>query len=200
MLWGRAKHTDMYERTKMEVRNLSNRLMGKLDPWLFIDAGPPFEVTRFDGKPIRYQGVKFTGSPRDVFWGGFIEPFLEDGIINVLDKTAGRCRDANLKPTAYLDEAADRLQGLVRGTYDHMAGIDQRLMNKGGLRSAGRRDVTGKIVRMEQVIDGQLKATQLSAMSAWRQNRRWSDTTKWIMGVVATVIGILLLVFKDWWW
>ncbi len=195
----------MYERTSREVGNLSKRLTEKLDHWLFIDAGPPFEVTRFDGKPIRYQGVEFSGSTREVFWGGFIEPFLEDGIINVLDETAARCCDANLKPTAYLDEAADRLWGLVRSTYDHMARIDQRLVSKGGLRSGGsvgERDVTGKIARMEQFIDGQLKATQLSAMSAWRhKNRRWSDITKWIMGVAAALlIGILIAVFKDWWW
>ncbi len=126
----------------------------------------------------------------------------QHGIVNVLEEIAARCGDANLKPRAYVDEAAGLLRALVRRKYCYMARIDQQLVSKGGLKSAGIRDVSGKIAAMEQFIDGQLKATKLSAMSAWRhKNRRWSDPTKWMMGIAATLIGsILLLAFKDWWW
>ncbi len=45
--------------------------------WSFLTAGPPFQVKMFDGKQIAYEGVEFEGSPREVFWSRYIEPFLE---------------------------------------------------------------------------------------------------------------------------
>src|SRR5205807_290395 len=49
----------------------------QVTPWAFLTAGPPFHVKYFDGKEIHYQGIAFEGSPVHVFWGRYIEPFLE---------------------------------------------------------------------------------------------------------------------------
>lgn len=47
----------------------------QVTPWAFMTAGPPFQVNRFDGTEVAYPGIKFEGSPREVFWSGYIEPF-----------------------------------------------------------------------------------------------------------------------------
>jgi hypothetical protein len=36
--------------------------------WHYIGGQTPVEIDGFDGRKIRYGGIKFTGSPRAVYW------------------------------------------------------------------------------------------------------------------------------------
>ena len=49
----------------------------QVTPWVFMTTGRPFHIKRLDGTDIAYHGIGFEGSPKKVFWSGYIEPFLE---------------------------------------------------------------------------------------------------------------------------
>ncbi len=70
--------TQLYPTFRKRVDDAIEQLIKqKVTPWSFLTAGPPFRIKSFDGKQIAYEGVGFEGSPRQVFWSRYIEPFLE---------------------------------------------------------------------------------------------------------------------------
>jgi len=70
----------------------------QITPWAFMTAGPPFRVKDFYWREISYQGIEFEGSPCEVFWGRYIEPFLEDIV-----------QRREFKGTGYFSKPASRL-------------------------------------------------------------------------------------------
>lgn len=137
----------------------------KLKPWRFFYV-TPLQCTDCRGNPIRYRGVKFEGSPRDVFWRGFIEPCLEDIIVQVLDATALNYPKSHLKPDAYLKESADLLKVFVRKVYENMAQTDQLLLGEGFPDRIKPRDITAKLAAMDQLITEHLRATLITQPTA----------------------------------
>jgi len=63
------------ERIELEFQKLEK---DKVTPWAFLLSGKGLKLTDFFGKEVSYAGVgvEFEGSPRTVFWKGFIQPFL----------------------------------------------------------------------------------------------------------------------------
>ena len=155
--------TRIYGKSKKEVDDLWRILIAKLDPWLmgFITDGPPFIMRKYSGSDIHYQGVKFSGSPRDVFWGGFIEPFLEHGIVDSLDATVRTCREASLENSAdVINEKVRLLKKVAENTYRHMADIDHRLLTSNHQLMANpphvaRRDISANTQKIHSFIDSQ---------------------------------------------
>jgi hypothetical protein len=138
--------TPLYARTKKRVDELEHMLITeKLMPWGLMQTGKPIEVTDYYGKTLHFEGIMFSGSPRSIFWGKFIEPFIENGIVEVLDAVAVDCRTNNLEPKPYLEEAAVLLDAMIRKVYDCMAETDQSLL---GVDFQKRRNVSDKIEKM----------------------------------------------------
>jgi hypothetical protein len=154
-----GNRTDLYAKTRKEVTDLHQQICDKLTPWYFFNTG--LQITNFHGKTVCYQGIEFEGSPRLVFWEGFIEPYLENGCVNILEKTVKTCRAGKLNPEPYLEEAAALLVILVEKTYTKMADIDQRLRGRGFPRNVQRRQVNHKIEKMGQYIREHLAAILL---------------------------------------
>lgn len=153
--------TGLYPRTRKQVSDLHQAIRDKLTPWRFFNTGKPVKVTNFAGKQITYEGIEFEGSPRVVFWESFIEPFLENGIVNVLQNTLNECQQANLQPEEYIEEAANLLKIFVRKIYAEMAEIDQKIRGKGFPNSVQRRIVDGQIAHMERYINEHKSALML---------------------------------------
>jgi len=63
-----------------------------ITPWVFLNSGKPMNVVDFYGKTISYDGVEFEGSPSNVFWGRYIDPFLEDIALRMFDRTLTLCK------------------------------------------------------------------------------------------------------------
>ena len=57
----------------------------QVTPWAFLNTEHPMKVAAFDKTQISYSGVCFEGSPEHVFWSRYIEPFMEEIIINEVD-------------------------------------------------------------------------------------------------------------------
>jgi len=124
----------------------------QITPWCFMMSGPPFRVKTFYGKTISYQGVEFEGSPQLVFWKGYIEPFIEDITIRIIDYVVDLCHEKSLSVKSHLNRTEDILKALSVKTYNRMAEIDQRLRGKGYPQLVKKRDVTGNIAAMNGYI------------------------------------------------
>jgi len=148
----------LYVRTKKRVDELENFLIKeKLTPWRFFRTRK-FKVINYDGKVIAYSGIEFTGTPRIVFWEGFIEPFMEDGIQKTLDEVAKECQQNNLDPEPHIKKAASLLCGLISKVYNYMAETDQLLRGKGFPKKVKRVDVEDKIRKMNEVLEEHIEA------------------------------------------
>jgi TIR domain len=130
----------------------------QITPWAFMTAGPAFRCKDFYGREIAYQGIKFEGSPRQVFWGRYIEPFLEDLVHRVVEETL-RLASARMQNAQQpLAEAGGMLKSVAHRAYRRMADIDQRLRGEGFPNSVPKRSVDGELARMERLIDQRIQA------------------------------------------
>src|SRR5262245_47283218 len=86
----------------------------QITPWAFIAAGPSFQVTDFYGHSISYQGTLFEGSAEQVFWGRYIEPFLQDLVIRTIEETLRLASARQQNPRETLREAGGLLKSVIR--------------------------------------------------------------------------------------
>ena len=132
-------NTALFPVTRQSIENFRENLKRhKLDPWLFFNVERYFtssdrcpttgiHITDFYGKTITMKGGGYAGAPVGVFWK-FIDPFLRDGIVRILNETLETCLKRNWKPDGYIKETATLLKGyLISPIYDYMANIDQKL-------------------------------------------------------------------------
>ena len=161
---------------------------------MFLTAGPPFSCIDFYGKTISYQGVSFEGSPCDVFWGGFIERFLRDLIVRVIDDTARRAKNRGLAPRRPMNEAAGLLKGAVSGAYQRMQEVDQCLRGAGYPDRITAQPIDAYVHRMgsfiDQIITGRLtpKPFPRRLEDFYRAHGFLFWTVRWaIVGVISLV-------------
>jgi len=160
------QRTGLYPVSSKLVRDEFERLRRtKITPWAFLNSGQPMRVTDFYGKIISYPGgIAFEGSPRIVFWGRYIDPFLEDVVLRMVDRTVNLCGEEGHEPRSALTETGRLLKNHVRDAYDAMANVDQRLRGQGYPDRVNKRNVDAEIVAMERFIDarisGLISATQ----------------------------------------
>jgi hypothetical protein len=169
-------------------------IQNQVTPWSFLTAGPPFNSKYFDGKGIHYQGIGFEGSPRDVFWGRYIEPYLEHLCVTEIASAVAMAKEKQVDGRALLTE----IQGLLKsGTYkifERMAEVDQRLLGKGCPNTVHRRPIENEQARMSQFIDEHIQAELLmwkskSTLEQWyERNKFWV----WATPIAATIVAALL--------
>lgn len=167
----------------------------KVDPWFSMTAGPPFEITNFYGKVIKYHGIEFEGSPRHVFWGRYIEPFIEDIVERVVEETAQETIDRHIALEPALRDAEMYLNQLALLIYRRMAEVDKRLM---GMRSRPSsvepRPVETEIVGMGRFIEERI-AVELGAPRKARGLEgffRRNQLLFWIIGILVSIILALI--------
>lgn len=148
-----SSRSPLYEKTKQRVNDFYTQLdKEQLMPWNFFHSGVMPEVKKYYGGTIKYSGVEFLGAPVLVFWEGYIEPFLEHGITEILEQVANDALEKQLNPEPCISEAAMLLDGVINNTYNRMAEIDQKLRGKGNLKSVKRKDVTENIEKMRAYL------------------------------------------------
>jgi hypothetical protein len=130
----------------------------QITPWAFITAGPPFRVTDFYGHSISYQGILFEGSPEHVFWGRYIEPFLEDLVIRTMEETLRLASARRQDARQAMQEAGGLLKSVVRRAFSRMADIDRRLRGRGYPQSVSIRNVEGNVGMMERFVDERVRS------------------------------------------
>ncbi len=151
-----GKRTPLYPVMRRFVHELDRITSKTLLKWRMSCAKWLLHVEDYYGKPIHYEGVEFEGSPRLVFWDRFIEPFLENGIVNALRKIREECVSRNLEPGEYLEEMKEVLRLWIQKTYIDMARTDQVLLGKGNPNSVQAVDVSPKISSMYEYLDSEI--------------------------------------------
>lgn len=141
----------LFKRTYKAVQDIDEKLTKLIHRWQFLKAGPPMKVTTYDGTEICYQGVAFKGSPVQVFWNGFIEPYIENYSINVLEQTSALAIECQFSTEESIEEAKSLLLVMVRRLYHEMAETDQ-ILRGDGFTFPEKKDVTGHVESMTQKI------------------------------------------------
>ena len=149
--------TPLYQLTHDRVAEEQRALAELIQAWRFMEIAG-LSITDYYGKKIQYRNIRFEGSPRDVYWSGFWEPFIYGAARKVLEWTIQTCRTRNLPGVPYLLEAKDLLRNLVSKTYQDIATTDVLLRSAGNRESAQRKDVTERIRIMNERIDALLAA------------------------------------------
>ena len=130
----------------------------QITPWAFLTARQPFRVQDFYGRTIAYQGVAFEGSLRQLFWGRYIEPFLENIVHKTMEEALRVAAERKQNAREPLLEVAGILKSLVRRAFRRMAEIDRRLRGKGYPSSVPLRSVDAEVEEVERFIDERLAA------------------------------------------
>jgi hypothetical protein len=151
--------TPLYPTFEQRVDDAVERILTKqVEPWAFFNAGPPMRVTRFDGRGIAYQGIEFEGSPREIFWSRYIEPFLEDLTVQEISAAVAAARERGVDAKLLLPELEGLLLSSCKKVFNRMAEIDQRLRGKGFPQSVRQRSIEDKYSRMKEFIERRIRA------------------------------------------
>jgi hypothetical protein len=146
-----------------------------ITPWAFMTAGPQFRCRDFYGKEICYQAIKFEGSPRQVFWGRYIEPFLEDIVQRAIAETVRLATEKKQDAKQPLAEVAGMLKSVAHRAYRRMADIDERLRGEGFPDSVQKRNTDGELASMERFIDAHVKAEAAMARPKLKINEFYNE-------------------------
>ena len=125
----------------------------KITPWVFLAADKMPPIEDFLGRIIQYKGVKFEGTPRQVFWGGFIEPFLEGVIAWGFQFALDHGKQRNLDVRSCILEARRTLSARISDVYRRMQDIDRRLLGKGYPETVPPHDISVAISLMNGKLD-----------------------------------------------
>lgn len=188
--------TAIYHITKKMIEDEYELLRcNKITPWAFLHSGHPFRCTDFYGKEISYSGIRFEGTPEQVFWTRFIEPFLEDIILRSLDKTVLLCRGKKINLNEPIAEVGNILKVIVHNVYENMADVDQRLRGNGYPDNVKKKDVTSKIASLSKLIDERIK----SELAIWEKPSALTDfyhNHPFLFWLISALIGISGLIIK----
>jgi hypothetical protein len=167
-------------------------LRRQIDPWIFMSEG--LSVTKFDGSPISYRGIKFEGSPRLVFWSGYIQPFLEHLIISEIASGVSLAKERGVDAQQLLLEIQGLLLSATSKVFTRMADVDRRLRGEGFPDQVSLRSIQPERDSMAAFVDRHIQAE----LSMWRNKsslQRWYDDHKalvWVIGSLLTLAGIVL--------
>lgn len=164
----------------------------QVTPWSFLTAGPPFRVKAFNGRQIAYEGVGFEGSPRQVFWSRYIEPFLEDLCISEVAAAVSLAKEKGVDARLLLPELQNLLSGGCQRVYVSMADVDRRLRGKGFPDNVALKSIDGEVSAMIQFIEERIRAE----IAMWKPKSRvelWYERNKfwvWAIGIALSLLGL----------
>lgn len=157
-----------------------------------MTAGPPFRIQTHDKRQISYQGILFEGSPRQIFWTRYIEPFMEEICIEEIDAAVKLAKERNVDARQLLPEVRDLLLAGIRKTYSRMADVDRRLRGKGFPESVDLKGTDKEYLIMTDFVDVRIR----SELEMWKPKSKlqvWYEHNKatvWIVGVLLAVLGL----------
>ena len=71
--------TPLYPTFQKRISDSFDQLIkNQVTPWAFLNTGKPMRVKTHDNRPISYEGIGFEGSPEQVFWSSYVDPFMEE--------------------------------------------------------------------------------------------------------------------------
>ena len=145
--------TGLHPKTILRIKKLHRIIADKLKPWKEMHIKKRLNVKDYSGRAISYAGVSLRGTPMLVLWNNFIEPFLENGIDDILENTYQMCAEKNLDSHIYMKEASAVLKSLNRKTYESMGELCCKSRNRGFPKGVTPVNVEEKIKYMNRFVD-----------------------------------------------
>jgi hypothetical protein len=184
--------TPLYPRLKKSVFDEMHQIhKAQLHPWRMFHAG--LSVKRLDGTEIRYEGIEFKGSPRQIFWSSYIEPFLKEMVLRQYTSSIKIALEREVDAREVLLEVRDLMLSVGRKTYREMATIDQRLQSKGDLNLIPLRNCDNENERFGKFVDEHYQA-ELVMLKQPSRLEKWYARNKalvWIGGLLTAALGAL---------
>ncbi|HBJ83064.1 MAG TPA: hypothetical protein DDZ88_04155 [Verrucomicrobiales bacterium] len=129
-----------------------------ITPWAFFNTTHGISIDLPNGRTIRYSGIEFSGSARQVFWETFPESCIREITKTFFEWTRKLCAERKLSPILPLKETAMFLEGGLTRCLDRMAEIDRKLRGKGSPNSVPRYNPESERRALEKIITTRLKA------------------------------------------
>jgi hypothetical protein len=190
--------TPLHPTFRKRIEDATERIIrDQVTPWAFLTAGPPFKIKQFSGREISYQGIGFEGSPRTIFWGRYIDPFLEALAIEEIELAVSSAKERKIDATLLLPEVQSLLNAAVQKVFREMAGIDRRLLGKGFPETVPLRSTEGEAAQLSAFIEERVRCElemwkPRSAVDEWyERNKFWV----WLVGIVIGVAGLAVKLF-----
>ena len=154
--------TPLYPTFEKRIDDAVDQILHKqVDPWAFFNVGRPTQLMRFDGRSVGTiggQAIAFEGSPREIFWSRYIEPFLEDLAVQEIDAAVTAAREREVDGKQLLLEVEGMLLSGCKKVFTRMAQIDQRLLGKGYPKSVPLRPIEDKYNPIKEFIETRIRA------------------------------------------
>lgn len=186
--------TPLYPTFQKRINDSFEHLIKKqVEPWAFLNSGKPMKVTTHDNRQISYEGGGFEGSPEQIFWSRYIEPFMEDISISEIGTATKMAAERNVNAALLLPEIEGLLLAGVGKTFSEMAKTDQRLRGKGFPEKIPLRPIENEIQQMKNFIEVRIQSElkmwkPKSKFEAWYERNRF---VIWLVGIVVTIVVAL---------
>ena len=190
--------TPLYPTFRKRIEDATERIIrDQVTPWGFFTAGPPFKVKQFSGREISYEGIGFEGAPRTIFWGRYIDPFLEALAIEEIEFAAFSAKERRVDAYLLLPEVRGLLNAAVQQVFREMAEIDRRLLGKGFAETVLLRSIEGEVGQLRAFIEERVQC-ELAMWKPRSAAEEWYDRNKfwvWVVGIVIGVAGLAVKLF-----
>lgn len=184
----------LYPKFEKRIDDATLRLIRtQVEPWNFIQRR--LKLQTFDGRTISYEGIGFEGSPRHVFWSRFIEPFLEDIVVNELTAAIASAKKCEVDARVLLPEVQGLLLSSCRRTLQRMADVDRRLLGQGFPESVPLRSIEREYAAMREFIEKHVQA-ELAMWKSRPAYELWYERNKFWVWAVGTVLAVASLTVK----
>lgn len=167
-------------------------IKNQVTPWVFLNSGKPFKIEAHGKRQISHEGISFEGSPERIFWSSYIEPFIEEIVINELDSAVKMAKEREVDLAILLPEIEMLLTTGISKTFSAMADIDRRLKGKGYPEKIQLRSVENEISRMDKFVAIRIQAERDMWNPRSRQ-QKWYERNKftiWIIGKISILIKL----------
>ncbi|QJB56327.1 hypothetical protein [Pseudodesulfovibrio sp. zrk46] len=121
----------LYPFTHSLVEQLDKKLIKLVIKWRVMGYGGKLEIKEYDGSHIYYQGITYSGSPEVVFWGSWMNDYLKNDSLSILNDVAESAHKADYDVKECVDEALDLLCIMASRIYDQMVDVDSKLRGDG---------------------------------------------------------------------
>jgi hypothetical protein len=152
-------------------------------------------VHTHDNRLISYEGVGFEGSPENVFWYRYIEPFMEEICINEINDAIKLAAEKNVDAKLLLPEIEGLLLAKVRRSFNKMTEIDQRLKGRGFPETIHPRPVEKEFQVMKNFIEVRIK----SELEMWHPKSKlenWYERNKFIIWAIGTIVAVIAVLSR----
>jgi hypothetical protein len=186
--------TPLYPIFRKRVDDAIEQLIKQqVTPWASLPEGPPFRIKKFDGGEIAYAGVEFEGSPRDVFWTHYIEPFLEKLCISEISDAVSMAREKDVDARLLLPEIQALLSGGFQRVYARMAVVDRRLRGKGFPDKVEPKSIEDEVWAMNQFLGERIR-TEVAMCKPKSRRELWFERNKFLTWAIPILVAIILAI------